>query len=79
MGKAVVETEIKTIGDSAGIVLPVEIANRLGLEAGDKILLIETDRGGFEIVPYSQRVEETLEVAKNIVQRYRNAFEELAK
>ena len=79
MSKATVETKLRAIGNSTGIILPSEVLEKLALDKGDKVFLVETKKGSFEITPYSQEVEETMEVAKDIVKRYRNAFKELAK
>ena len=79
MSKAIIETKVRAIGNSTGIILPSEILNKLALEKGDKLFLVETDKGSFELTPYDQDVKDTLEVAKDVVRRYRNAFKELAK
>jgi len=43
--------KITTVGNSLGIVLPREVLQRLRVDKGDLLYLIET-HGGFELVPY---------------------------
>lgn len=79
MSKATIETKLRAIGNSTGVILPSEVLQKLALERGDKVFLVETAKGGFEITPYDEEVAKTMEVAKDVVRRYRNAFKELAK
>ena len=79
MSETTIETKVRAIGNSTGIILPSEVLEKLALAKGDKVFLVETKKGSFEITPYSEDVAATLEVAKDIVKRYRNAFKELAK
>ena len=53
-------------------------ADRLQLEAGDRVLAIETDRG-ILLTPYDPEVERALAVAAKAAKKYRNALRELAK
>lgn len=78
MANVVIETKLRAIGNSTGIVLPKEVLAELDLKQDDKIFLVKTEKG-YAITPYNESVKETLEVAKDIVKRYRNAFQELAK
>ena len=52
--------------------------DRLRLEAGDRVLAVETDRAIF-LTPYEPRVEPTLKVAAKAAKKYRNALRKLAK
>ncbi|CAN5880098.1 hypothetical protein BH24DEI2_BH24DEI2_07940 [soil metagenome] len=79
MSETTIETKVRAIGNSTGIILPSKVLEKLALEKGDKVFMVETKKGSFEITPYSKDVADTLEVANDIVKRYRNAFKELAK
>lgn len=79
MSETTIETKVRAIGNSTGIILPSEVLEKLALGKGDRVFLVETRKGSFEITPYSEEVAETLTVAKDIVRRYRNTFKELAK
>jgi putative addiction module antidote len=43
--------KITTIGNSVGIVLPKEVLNRLHVEKGDSLYLLETPEG-IQLTPY---------------------------
>lgn len=72
------ELKLRQMGGSVGATLPKDMAERLHLAAGDKVLAIETERG-ILLTPYDPEVEEALAVAGRIAGRYRNALRELAK
>ncbi len=54
------------------------MADRLRLEAGDRVLAIETDRG-ILLTPYDPEAERALKVAARAATKYRNALRALAK
>jgi putative addiction module antidote len=78
MANAVIETKLRAIGNSTGIVLPKEVLLELDLKQDDKVFLVKTEKG-YSITPYDETVKEALDTAKDIVKRYRNTFQELAK
>jgi putative addiction module antidote len=63
---------------SVSVTLPEDIADRLRLVAGDRMLAVETDRGIF-LTPYDSETERALTIAAKAAQKYRNALRELAK
>lgn len=70
--------KITQIGNSLGVVLPKEAANRLKVEKGDVVYLTEA-RDGFRLTPYDPSFEQQMEKARAIMKRRRNALHELAK
>jgi putative addiction module antidote len=70
--------KITQIGNSLGVILPREIVERLRLEKGESVAVIETDRG-IEITPFDPDFDRKLEAARKVAKRYRNALRELAK
>jgi putative addiction module antidote len=72
------EVTLRQAGGSVSATLPKGMADRLHLEAGDRVLAIETDRG-ILLTPYDPDVERALEVASKAAKKYRNALRELAK
>ena len=72
------EVTVRRVGGSIGATLPKDMADRLRLEAGDRILAVETDRG-ILLTPYDPEVERALRVAARAAKKYRNALRELAK
>lgn len=72
------ELTLRQVGGSIGATIPKDMADRLHLEAGDRVLAIETDRG-ILLTPYDPDVEASLAVAAHAARRFRNALRELAK
>lgn len=78
MSKAVIETKLRAIGNSTGVVLPKEVLADLALEQGDRVFLVKTE-DGYRLSPYDASLAEQLEAAKLGMRQYRNALRELAK
>ncbi len=72
------ELTLRRVGGSIGATLPKEMAERLHLEVGDRVLAVETERG-ILLTPYDPKVEQALGIARRLAKRYRNALRELAK
>lgn len=70
--------KITTIGNSSGVVLPKDVLAKLKVEKGDTLYLTETPRG-FEISAYDPDFAATMEAARGVMRKYRNALRELAK
>jgi hypothetical protein len=54
------------------------MADRLHLEAGDRVLVVETAQG-ILLTPFDPEVEAGLVLAAKAAKQYRNALRELAK
>ena len=72
------EVTVRRVGGSVGTPLPKDMADRLHLEAGDRLLAVETDQG-ILLTPFDANTEKALAVAAKAAKRYRNALRELAK
>jgi putative addiction module antidote len=72
------EVTLRQAGGSVSAILPKDMADRLRLEAGDRVLAIETDRG-ILLTPYEPEAERALKVAARLAKKHRNALRELAK
>jgi putative addiction module antidote len=70
--------KIIQVGNSAGIILPKEILARLNVGQGDTLFINETP-AGFQISPYDQEFDTKMEVAEQVIRRYRDAFKKLAE
>jgi putative addiction module antidote len=74
-----IQTKVRKIGNSLGIVLPKEALQTLKVGEGDVLYLTEAPEGSLRITPERPGFEEKMEVARSLMNRYRNAFRELAK
>jgi len=72
------ELILRRVGGSIGATLPKDMADRLHLAAGDRVLAVETDRG-ILLTPYDPTTERALGIAAKAARKYRNALRELAK
>ena len=72
------EVTLRQVGGSVGATIPKDMADRLHLAVGDRVLAIETDRG-ILLTPYDPTVEAGLQIAARAAKRFRNALRELAK
>lgn len=70
--------KLTTVGSSVGVILPKEALARLKVEKGDSLFLIE-EKDGFRITPFDPEFERTMESARRVMKRRRNALRELAK
>ena len=71
------EVTLRQAGGSVSATLPKNMADRLQLEAGDRVLAIETEQG-ILLTPYDPDVERALKVASTAARKYRNALRQLA-
>ncbi len=69
---------IRKIGNSVGIILPKEILARLHVSEGDQVFLTETP-DGITLRPYDPAFEKQMEVAEDVMRRYRNTLKKLAE
>jgi putative addiction module antidote len=72
------EVKLRRVGGSIGATLPKEMAERLHMTVGDRVLAVETDRG-ILLTPYDPATERALMIAAKAARKYRNALRELAR
>lgn len=70
--------KIRAVGSSLGVIIPKELLNTLNIKEGDNLYLTE-GADGFRVSVQDPDFDKFLEAAKDIHQRYRNAFRELSK
>ena len=69
---------LRKIGTSTGVILPKAELDRLHLQEGDELHLIETPNG-LELTPYDPEFEAQMTSAEKVLKKYRNTLRELAK
>jgi putative addiction module antidote len=69
---------LRQVGGSIGATLPKDMAERLHLAVGDRVLAVETEHG-ILLTPFDPSVEAGLAAAAKAAKKYRNALRELAK
>ena len=72
------ELKLRQAGGSVSATLPKDMADRLHLEAGDRVLALETEQG-ILLTPYDPETEKALKIAAKAAKKYRSALRELAK
>ena len=71
--------EIKEIGNSIGVILPKELIARLDLRRGDWFSVTEGPGKVIRLIPSDADFEETVEIADQVMEEYRETLETLAK
>ena len=69
--------KITTVGNSAGVVLPREILERLRVGKGDLLYAIETENG-LELSPYDPEFAEQMDAAVIVMRENRDVLRKLA-
>jgi len=72
------DVTLRQAGGSVSATLPKDMADRLQLEPGDRVLAVETDQG-ILLTPYDPDTERALRAAAKAAKKYRNALRELAR
>jgi len=70
--------KVTRIGNSTGVVLPKEILQRLRIEKGDILYVLETPHG-IELVPYDPDFAVQMEAAEQVMREDRDVLKKLAE
>jgi putative addiction module antidote len=71
-------TVIRKIGNSEGVILPKELLAKLNLRAGDSLEVKET-AGGVTLTPVDDSFERQMEAARKVMDKYKVALQKLAE
>lgn len=74
-----IKTKVRKIGNSLGIVLPKEAIQVLKVEEGETLYLTEAPECALRVSPDTPGFEKKMQIANELMKRYRNALRELAK
>jgi len=70
--------KLTTVGNSVGVILPKEILERLRVQKGDSLYVVET-RQGIELTPYNPEFAAQMEAAERVMHEDRDALRKLAE
>jgi len=70
--------KVTTVGNSAGVILPKEILERLRVSKGDVLYLVE-EPDGFKLTPYNKEFVEQMDMAEDIMREDKDVLKVLAK
>jgi putative addiction module antidote len=71
--------EPKRIGNSTGFIIPRDVVVRMGIDQGKSFYLAELADGSLRISPYDPDFEKTIEIAREVMEEYRDTLSALAK
>lgn len=75
----ILELKLRKIGNSVGVILPKEALAHLKAEEGDIVSVTEGPDGSLRLSPSKAEVTRQMEVAQDVMKRYRHTLRELAK
>lgn len=74
----VFKAQIRSFGNSSGLILTKEMCAHLNVSIGDSIYL-SPNQDGVQVTPYDPEFEAAMEAYERGKKQYRNALRELAK
>jgi len=66
------------IGNSTGVILPKELLEKLRIERGGQLFVVETPRG-IELTPYDPEFAHQMTAAERVMREDRDVLAKLAK
>lgn len=70
--------KITTVGNSAGVVLPKDVLQRLRVDKGDVLYVVETPNG-VELTAYNPEFAAQMEAAEQVMREDRDALRRLGE
>jgi putative addiction module antidote len=70
--------KVTAIGNSTGIILPRELLERLRVQRGDRLNVVETPNG-IELSPYDAEFAARMDLAEQIMREDRDVLRRLAQ
>jgi len=75
----VLELKLRKVGNSVGVVLPKEVLAHLRVEEGDTLSVTDAPDGTLRVSAHDPEFARQMDVAKDVMRRYRNTLRELAR
>lgn len=70
--------KLTAIGNSTGVVLPKELLEKLRVQRGDELMVLETP-DGITLTPFDPVFAQQMEVAERIMRKRRNLLKKLGE
>lgn len=70
--------KLTAIGNSTGVILPRELLEKLRVERGDELMVLETP-DGIKLTAYDPEFAEQMEIAEKIMRERRDLLRKLAE
>lgn len=70
--------KLTAVGTSTGVVIPKEMLNRMKVERGDALHVVETP-DGYLITPFDPGIAAQVDLGRELMKEYRDTFKALAK
>lgn len=74
-----VALKLTQVGQDIAVVLPAELAQKLGVASGDTLYARETSRGGVELSPIDPAAARQVAVGEALMDEYDETFRILAR
>jgi putative addiction module antidote len=71
--------ELSGVGESTAVVIPEVILARLNVKKGDVLHVVETADRELRLIPFDPALAAKMDKAEDIMRRYRNTLDALAK
>ena len=71
--------KLTAVGASTGVVIPKAMLARLNVAKGDVLYAVEEAGGSYRLTPYDPDFAQKMDVADDIMRRYRNTLHTLAQ
>lgn len=71
--------KLTAVGTSTGVIIPKEVLARMNVSKGDSLYLVEAPDGTYRLTPYDPAFARKMEKADDIMRRYRNTLQTLAR
>lgn len=72
------QLKLTTVGNSVGVVLPKELLEKLRVQKGDSLQVLETPNG-IELTAFDAEFDRQMDVAERVMRRRRNLLRKLAE
>lgn len=73
-----ITVKLTTVGNSTGIVLPKELLEKLRVQKGDTLHVLETPNG-IELTSFDPEFARQMDVAESVMRKRRNLLKKLAE